>query len=307
MLVTSSICDIAKSKIFSASVIPLTVPNFVFNLSIASPSLSLACLHIICLYKPPLRPHLPIRKRFQQIFIMSQYQVPGQGWFHGHQCLEPGSAGPLHPGNALAHFTPQQRLPGHVHSPQISSANQQQQYQPQQQPFPMQQQYQTGNTAFNVPPQQYLPFTSGSNSSYRPLASTPPSHFGQPNADNLRFFDLMSGWGTTWGLPQKVASYLSNGARGPIPDLHAFNAQREANLAAGEYQTPQFSIADPSSVLSQLRYDGENILSKPWINAGPEHGPPLPVPDMLPPMAASLPMDIYQPGLQGLVGQGRTF
>jgi hypothetical protein len=91
-----------------------------------------------------------------------------------------------------------------------------------------------------------------------------------------------------------------------MPDLAAFNAARQTNMAAVESLLPNPGIADSSSVLSQVRYDGFNVLDTPWKMAGPEHGAPLPCPEMLPAQPV-LPMDLYQPGMQGLVGQGRMF
>jgi hypothetical protein len=238
---------------------------------------------------------------------MSQYvYVPGAGWFPPHQQCAVSSPSV---GNVFPQVSPQQRLPGHAHAAQNASTQYlQQQQQSQQHPAPVQvQQYQI---------HQYKPADASfpnpstiSNSAfpYRPGYTQPPSNFQTPNADSIRFFDLVYGWGDRQAsLPPQVLSFFNGGAKGPMPDLAAFNAQREANLATPEVPLPNPSIADPSSVLSQIRYDGFNILDTPWRMAGPELAP-LPVPEMLPPVSPNLSMDLYRPGLQGIVGQGQRF
>jgi hypothetical protein len=238
---------------------------------------------------------------------MSQYvHVPGQGWFptSGQQhCM--GSSATATAGLGFSHFSPQQRLPGHAHGPQTPPQTYQQPVQQQSPSYQQQHQmhhYQPVNASYNatshVPNTQLVP--------YRPYTSSTPATIGAPNADSIRFCDLVYGWGDKWGLPQEVITYLNNGVKGPMPDLTAFNAARQTNMAAVEPPLPNPGIADSSSVLSQVRYDGFNVLDTPWKMAGPEHGAPLPCPEMLPAVPA-LPMDLYQPGMQGLVGQGRMF
>jgi hypothetical protein len=236
---------------------------------------------------------------------MAEYvQVPGQGWFptSGHQHAmgsSLGLMGAIQGGHSFSHSSPQPRLPGYVHGPENAVSQQYQQHQLQQN-WP--QQYQAGN-AFKAPtPQNSVAPTLSY--PYRPGASSSTSNYGAPNADNIRFCDLMYGWGNKWNLPPHIAAYIDGGYNGPVPDLTAFNAQRDANIAAVDYPLSNPSVADPASILSQLRYDGYNILDTPWTQAT---AAPLPCPEPLLPAPASYPMDIYQPGLQGVIGQGRAF
>jgi hypothetical protein len=134
-------------------------------------------------------------------------------------------------------------------------------------------------------------------------ASTPsPYHVG-PNSHNIRFLTLLAQWPMSGpSYPDSVNSYIAN--RGPMPDLNALQAQMiqiNMDVAAGKYNLPNPSIANPSMIASSWS-DNVDVLQTPWVVADPRiHGNPLSAPAPLPAMPASAEIDLSQ-GFQAYNG-----